>query len=95
MKINVLGQNYEVTDVKKKKMPKKTLGVCNSTTNQICLSTELKGEKRNEVLLHEMIHACSEMLDMGLTEKQVNNLAVSLLPYIDVKKLVCSVTKED
>lgn len=91
--IKILGQDYSLKVVGKKDLPKQTVGICNSTKNEILLSKNLNGDKKIEVMLHEVIHAVSEMLLIGLKEEQVNNLAVGLLPYIDRNKLICRVTK--
>lgn len=88
--IMVLGQKYSVVTAKESNMPeKRALGVCQSNTNTIYLKDDVSGDKRDEVLLHEIIHAISDMIELELKEVQVNNLAVGLLPFMNRKALKC------
>jgi Zn-dependent peptidase ImmA (M78 family) len=88
--IMILGQKYTVKVRCENEMPeKKALGMCSSNQNTIYLNTELDGDKKDEVLLHEIIHAISEMIELRLNEVQVNNLAVGLLPFVNRKALKC------
>jgi len=88
--IHILGQKYVILNTKEGSMPeKRALGVCSSNDNSIYLKDDLSGDKRDEVLLHEIIHAISDMIELKLTEVQVNNLAVGLLPFINRKALKC------
>ena len=63
------------------------LGKCDVNHNTIFLRHGLNDEKLAEVLLHEVIHGVAEMINMTLTENEVNNLAVGLMPILRHQKL--------
>lgn len=81
-KIKILGQEYSIYLLPNKKMKGK-LGECNVNNREILLRETLKGDKFREVFLHEIIHAIAEMLDLDMSETQVNNIAVGLTALIN------------
>lgn len=76
-KIKLLGHDISVVR-KKTKKKKKVLGYCNVDRNEIYLKKDLLGDRLNEVFFHESIHAVDSILELKLTERQVNNLAVGV-----------------
>ena len=81
-KLKILGQEYSVYLLPNKKMKGK-LGECNVNDREILIRETLKGDKFREVFLHEIIHAIAEMLNLDMTENQVNNVAVGLTALIN------------
>lgn len=72
------------------------LGVCRSDNNEILIKTGLKPRVESEVLLHESIHAMSDIMNLELSEDQVNALAVLLLNYLsDNKKVTQKILDND
>ena len=61
--IRVCGTPYNVVVMD---LPDGIHGLCDSEEHTISISSEITGEKHNEVLLHEVIHAV--MFETGLQE---------------------------
>lgn len=64
----------------------KCLGCCISDSSVIQLKKNMKKEKKQEVILHESIHAMSDIMGLGLSEKTVNTLGVVIINYIKNNK---------
>lgn len=79
--VKILGQDFKVDRVRKKDMPK-MLGYCDVNRNLIQLRDTLEGDKLQEVYLHECIHAIDEQMSTGMSEKQVNSMAVGFLAFL-------------
>jgi hypothetical protein len=45
---------------------------------KLCIGSHLGGQRLTETLLHESMHAISDLLDLGLSEQQVRALGVGL-----------------
>jgi hypothetical protein len=58
-------------------------GYWDNENKQIIISPEVVGVAYRETLLHECMHAVSDMYDLGLTEQQVCALAVGLTQCMD------------
>ena len=58
------------------------LGCCKSDKNIIEIKTNIIPQRENEVILHESIHAISDIMNLDLTELQVNTLGVDIINYI-------------
>lgn len=72
------------------------LGCCKSDNNVIEIKKGIVPQRENEVILHESIHAISDIMNMELTELQVNTLGVELINYIkDNKKFVNKILEEN
>ena len=82
----ILGQPFDII-MKPQAEMEDELGCCQVTYNTIFLRQDMKDEKMGEVLLHEIIHAVGENLNLDLTENQVNNLAVGLYPIFRHQRL--------
>ena len=72
------------------------LGCCHSDKNIIEIKTGIIPQRENEILLHESIHSISDIMNMDLTENQVNTLGVVLIDFI-VKnnKLIYKILEEN
>lgn len=62
------------------------LGCCKSDSGVIELKKGIQKSKKNEVILHEAIHAMSDTMDLNLSEKTVNTLGVVIINFIKENK---------
>jgi hypothetical protein len=74
-RIRLMGKRWTVAYCE---MPKDELGECDLENQAIKLKDGLKPEQEQSTLLHECIHAISDSLGLGLTEKQVQGLETGL-----------------
>lgn len=79
--LKILGQTYSLVFKPSSDM-EDALGLCISDKNIIQLREKMTPEKEAEVIIHESIHAISNMMEIGLKEKQVSALAVGVLALI-------------
>lgn len=82
-KLKILHRTYKVIEQPQVKGPNdiECHGLTDSQKGFIMLATgdlEDQPALRKEVLIHEIIHAISDMLELGLKEKQVNGLGLAL-----------------
>jgi len=72
------------------------LGCCKSDSNVLEIKLGIIPQRENEVILHEAIHAISDIMNLELTEMQVNTLGVMLIDFI-VKnnKFMNKITEEN
>jgi hypothetical protein len=62
-------------------------GVYDYNKNVIYLKTGMEKTRKEEVFLHECIHAISDILGLKLSEKAVNLLGVELLALLRNNKI--------
>ena len=62
------------------------LGCCYSDNSVIELKRGMNREKKQEVVLHESIHAMSDIMSLGLSEKTVSTLGVVIINFIKENK---------
>jgi hypothetical protein len=74
-KAKLLGKVWTVTY---EQMPKDDLGECDLEKQHITVKDGLKPEQEQSTVLHEFIHAISDSLGLGLSEKQVQGLETGL-----------------
>jgi len=79
--LKILGQTYSLVFKPSSDM-EDALGLCISDKNIIQLREKMTPEKEAEVIIHESIHAISNLMEIGLKEKQVSALAVGVLALI-------------
>ena len=79
--VRILGQSYSIEILPKKDMPG-MLGFCDTNSNTVKLRKTLKGDKLDEIFLHECIHAIDEQMGLNMKEKQVNGIAVGMLAFL-------------
>ena len=65
---------YEAGDV--------CLGCCKSDENLIQIKSMITPQRENEVILHESLHAMSNIMNLELTENTINTLGVVLIDFI-------------
>jgi len=58
------------------------LGCCKSDNNIIEIKKGIIPQREDEVILHESIHAMSDIMNLELTEIQVNTLGVDVINFI-------------
>ena len=75
MKLKILGKKWTVIH---KELDKDHIGESDLETQTITIKPGLKAEQETSTLLHECIHAISDSLGLGLTEKQVQGLETGL-----------------
>lgn len=75
LRLRLMGKRWSVTYCG---MPKDELGECDLERQSIKLKDGMKTEQEQSTLLHECIHAISDSLGLGLTEKQVQGLETGL-----------------
>ena len=75
VRLRLLGKRWSVTY---KTLEKDDLGECDLEHQAIAIKEGLKAEQEQSTLLHECIHAISDSLGLGLTEKQVQGLETGL-----------------
>jgi hypothetical protein len=74
-RLRLMGKRWSVTYCQ---MPKDELGECDLERQAIKLKEAMKLEQEQSTLLHECIHAVSDSLGLGLTERQVQGLETGL-----------------
>ena len=75
-KLKLLGKKWSVSY--RPLEAKDELGECDLEHQAIALKDGMKLEQEQSTLLHECIHAISDSLGLGLTEKQVQGLETGL-----------------
>lgn len=71
------------------------LGCCKSDLNSIEIKTGLVPQRENEVILHEALHAISDIMNMELNELQVNTYGVLLINFMKENKHFINKILED
>ena len=72
------------------------LGVCKSDSNVIEIRTGITKQRENEVILHESLHSISNIMNLDLSENQVNALGVMLVEFIaNNKGFIKKILKEN
>lgn len=72
------------------------LGCCKSDENRIEIKKGITLQRENEVILHESIHAMSDIMNMEFNELQVNTFGVVLINFIkDNKKFINKILEEN
>jgi len=88
--INIMGYMFDVEWVSDKDMrnfigrDEKMLGAVNTTQQRILMNEESvwRGDRKLEVLMHEVIHAVSDMMGLDFDERTVERLGFGLTPTI-------------
>ena len=79
--MKILGIEYEVEEVEVVNKTEPRLGEINYITNKILIDRSLPKDKKNQVLMHEIIHAICDLLgydELGSDEEKVQGLATAL-----------------
>lgn len=97
--MKILGKEYKVifTDTNSKDLIEDN-SLCFGRTDlnkaTITIARGLAKDVKNEVLVHESLHALSEALDIDLTETQIIRLAEGIMAFIkDNKKFINEIIK--
>ena len=77
--LKILGKRWSVSYGP---LEKDDIGESDSEKQHITIKEGLKVEQERSTLLHESIHAISDTLGLGLTEKQVQGLETGLFAAI-------------
>ena len=82
-KIRVLHQTYQISEVDNLHDGADDLyGQVRYLEERILLNSGASGEAKKAALMHETIHAIDEMFQIGLEEKQVEQLGVGIYNLI-------------
>lgn len=76
--INILGVDYAIEIINDHDRTDGAMGRCDEKTATIGLVSSMPDVVKDSTLLHEIVHAVSGMLQVGLSEKQVGALAAGL-----------------
>ena len=63
-------------------LPIEDKGQCDSLNQQILIEDGLKYDTQKETLAHEVFHAVSDEMSLGLTEEQVDGLGKGVLAVL-------------
>lgn len=74
-RVRLLGKRWSV---QYRQLEKDDIGECDLESQSIAIKEGLKHEQEASTLLHECIHAISDSLGLGLTERQVQGLETGL-----------------
>lgn len=77
--VNVLGKTYTIRFVKKARMDsEEEYGICDFSKTEILVNRDFGKDHQKDTVIHEIVHAIDEDLDLGFSEKQVRNLGCAL-----------------
>jgi len=76
--LKILAKKWSVDYVKSEPLEKGDIGCCDLENQAIHVKEGLSPEQERSTLLHECIHAISDSLGLGLSEKQVQGLETGL-----------------
>ena len=71
------------------------LGCCKSDSNVIEIKNGIIPQREDEVILHESIHAMSDIMNLNLDENTVNTLGVVVIDFIKSNPKFINKTMED
>ena len=74
--MEILGIKYQINLVNDNQL--NAMGICDHNRSVINISNILSQDRREAILLHEIIHAICEQLNIDLEEIEVDNLSVAL-----------------
>jgi hypothetical protein len=64
--------------------------------SQISITTKATPRRQKQLLLHEVLHGISDILNIGLEEKQIDTLSVGLLLFLwNNKDLIDTISDKD
>ncbi len=78
MKINILGVEHEIAYEEGLSPDGNDLGNYEQEKALITIASDIDHRVQDYILAHEIVHAISDMLELGLTEQQVASLGVGL-----------------
>ena len=84
--LNICGQKFKV-GMKSDRQMKDAIGLCYAHKNIMYLQDDLPKDKMGETLIHEVIHAIEQQMNLKMTENQVNNLALGLYQFLKENKI--------
>lgn len=87
MTVDILGIPHKVRFVTDRLLPPETLGQCDSVNAEIYVLEGLAPGVEKRIILHELVHAVADALDLGLTEGEVASLGAGLasIPQLQVE----------
>lgn len=78
MRVDILGVRHSVELISSKQLPSNACGQCDENAAEILIDENLDPAIFRRILLHEIIHAIEQALELGLSERQVVGLAAGL-----------------
>jgi hypothetical protein len=80
--VRVLGREFAIAYVKGKPLEKDELGEVDLHEYKIAVRDGLAADKEKAVALHEVVHAIDDILELNMTEKQVNGMENGLFAFL-------------
>lgn len=88
-KVIICGQTFDVVYMKElSEDGQKLLGKIDTSDNKIYLKNGMAKDREAEVFLHECIHGLDENLDIGLGEKRVGILGVTIYSFLKTNNFI-------
>ena len=85
-RIRILGKAFKVTNV----VPDDLNGECDTDTQTISIRDGQPLESEQDTMLHEVIHAIDEAMDVKMKETQVKKMATALLAVLKDNPSFCA-----
>lgn len=85
--VDIFGIEYDVEKVDKIDDDGR-LGEVNSDECVIRILASLKPDKLRQIIIHEVLHAISDELDLGLTENQVMGASVGICAILKANNIL-------
>lgn len=94
-KVSILGRVFKITYVIKGPLEDDELGEVDLSTQKMSILEGLSADKERSVVLHEIIHGIDDILDLGLSEEQVNGLENGLFAVMRDNPRVIAYIRRD
>lgn len=78
--VTICSVDYKIINKNSTDMPD-LLGLCQSNIQEIWINNSNTPETRRNVMLHECLHAISDIYDLELSERQVSVMATALIAF--------------
>ena len=77
-KVKILGRTFQIKYVTEEPLGKDENGECSVDTMTLFIRDGLVAQQERSVILHETLHAVSDLMGLKLTEKQIEGLETGL-----------------
>lgn len=83
-RIKIISKRFTIEYVPEGKggLPEELQGQCDSLNQQILIQEDLKYDTQKETLMHEVLHAISDEMNLDLTEAQVSGGSKGILAVL-------------
>lgn len=84
--VTVLGKTYTIEGAT---INDKSSGECDSIKQHIKIDMEWHSDMQQDTLLHEIVHAIDDQLNLKMGERRVNNMATGILAVMKDNPQIC------